>query len=509
MPQPNILLILTDQQRYDTIAALGNTVIKTPALDRLCAQGTAFTRCYTPSPVCVPARAAVASGLPPHLNGCVDNGAPIDPKLPSFINHLADSGYQTHGAGKMHFTPAKRLWGFEERDISEEGAGEDDDFVRFIRENGYDHVDDPHGVRSEMYYLPQPSQLPERLHHTRWVADKSIEFLEQRDKSKPFFLQANWIKPHPPFENPTPWNKLYRAAEMDEPFLPPQLEHLQTYWNKVQNRYKYYDQGYDAIRARAIKAAYYGCISYIDYHVGRLLEVLGDEIDNTLILFSADHGELLGDYGCVGKRSMLDAAARVPMLVRYPQKFKAGWRCATPTTLLDLWPTMLSAAGVKSPKVCKEGEDLAEVAEADNNDGGRVVYSQFQQNGYALYMAASRTGKYIYSAPDNKEWYFDLEHDQYESRNGWGNPMAGDKPARLKQSLIERFKRDGYNKPLEGDDWKKFPKRDIPEAPDYGLLFQDGNAQGLQDKIDALGQGYRKNVTVTGPGASALLQTEK
>ncbi len=125
MKQPNILILFTDQQRADSIAALGNPVIRTPYLDRLCREGTAFTRAYTPSPVCISARYALATGLPANVTGITDNSwAPA--KHTSFMQRLAALGYQTHGVGKMHFSPMKEMWGFESRDFSEEGGGADD-----------------------------------------------------------------------------------------------------------------------------------------------------------------------------------------------------------------------------------------------------------------------------------------------------------------------------------------------------------------------------------------------
>ena len=138
----------------------------------------------------------------------------------------------------MHFTFPNwgdtALWGFEERDVSEEVEGAArDDFHLYLKQNGYGHVKDPHGVRSEMYYIPQPSQLPERLHNSAWVADRSIDFLKKRDPNRPFFLMSSFIKPHPPFESPVPWNKLYRGPEMPLPKRPQDAEQLITYWNPV------------------------------------------------------------------------------------------------------------------------------------------------------------------------------------------------------------------------------------------------------------------------------------
>jgi len=489
---PNILLLFTDQQRHDTVGALGNDVIRTPTLDRLAREGTAFTRCYTPSPVCVSARCSLVTGLLPHRTGCTDNGQPNPQDVLSFMERLAALGYRTHGIGKMHFAPdLRRLWGFESREFSEEGIGSPDDrFRQHIDAHGFRHVQDPHGVRSEMYYVPQPSQLPAHLHHTAWVGDRSIEFLKTRDRNRPFFLWSSFIKPHPPFEVPTPWNKLYRAAEMAPPFRPEGFGALLTYWNRFQNRYKYRDRGYDEMLARTMRAHYYACISFIDFHVGRILEALGADADHTLIAFTSDHGELLGDYGSYGKRCMLDAAARIPMLLRWPERFAAGARCATPCSLIDLFPTFLSAAGDGHPRACDEGTDLGSVASGAESD--RIAIGQFQKGGQAVYLAASREAKYVYSAPDRREWYFETEGDGRESLDRANNPFYRTRMYALRERLWAQLRKDGCREPLDGDGWRTYPPPEFPDSPDWNLLFQDDPK--LQQYIDALGP-YAKRVS--------------
>lgn len=504
--RPNILFLFTDQQRYDTLAALGNPIIKTPTMDRLVREGTTFTRAYTPSPVCVSARCALVTGMPPHQNGCWDNMA-MRQDIPSFMEQLTEAGYQTHGVGKMHFTPdATRMWGFESRDISEEGAGKNDAFCQHLKDNDYSHVHDPHGVRSEYYYIPQPSQLPAHLHNTAWTADRSIDFLNQRDTSRPFFLWSSFIKPHPPFESPTPWNKLYRASEMPEPLRYDGMEDVLSYWNHAQNRYKYRDAGYDGLLMRTMKAAYYSCISFIDYHMGRIIEALGDEIDNTLILLSADHGELLGDYGSVGKRCMLDAACRVPLVVRYPRprSANAGTQCSIPVSLLDIYPTFLSAAECAKYTVCDEGLPLDHIAQGKTNRD--AVYSQFQTGSYGLYMITTQKHKYIYSAADQREWFFDLVSDPKETRNLAGDAIQGMMMATLRDRLIARMAQyDHENLITCKGQWTAYEGHRLPDDPDTGLLYQD--PAGTQESIDALGPGYAHPITKSGEESYRMLNT--
>ncbi|GAB5562322.1 MAG: arylsulfatase [Synoicihabitans sp.] len=472
--------------RADCIAALGNSQIRTPNIDRLVNEGTAFTRCYSPSPVCMPARHSLTCGAPPHQTGCVDN-LPITCDRRSFMDELGDLGYQTHGIGKMHFAKSKGDWGFQSRDHSEEldGESQQDDYRAFLADKGYGHIKDPHGFRSEFYYLPQPSQLPEKLHNNTWVADRSIAFLQNRDHNRPFLLWTSFIKPHPPFESPYPWSRLYRMHEMDGPFLPEDFADQQNFWNKVQCRYKYLDSGYSENLAKTIKAAYYSTISHLDFHVGRILDSLGSEIDNTLIVFTSDHGEMLGDYGCYGKRTMLDASARVPLLARLPGTFAAGARVDQVSTLLDLFPTFLEAGAGEAPSHF-EGVSLQRLQHQEHVE--RFVHSQFSQNQLGLYMVTNREWKYIFSAADDREW---LYRDGCENVNLAEDPDYAGTVAKLRSQAITRFRADGYEAPLDGDEWARFPKMDLPSDPAEGRLFQD--PADLATDLEKLGPSYARN----------------
>jgi len=470
----NILLLYTDQQRHDTIAALGNPYLQTPALDRLVREGVSFTSAYCASPVCIASRCSLLLGQWPHQTGCTAN-TPMPQDRTSLMEMLQGAGYQTHGVGKMHFAPdGRKLWGFDSRDHSEEGGmREGDHFCDFLRANGFGHLMDLHGVRSEWYYVPQPSQLPERLHHTRWVADCSLDFLRRRDRSRPFFLWSGFIKPHPPFESPVPWNRLYKPIEMPFPYLPPGYEDLLTFWNHLQNRYKHRDQGVDGNLVRLTKCAYYAAISLIDYHAGRILQQLREEgvLDDTLVIFTSDHGELLGDYGSWGKRSMLDAAARVPLIIRYPERFGSGARCDEIASHVDVLPTCLAAAGLRTPED-RVGFDLARLGRGEAGLAG--VISQFQEEGLGLYGFVAADHKYVHSAADDREWLFRRAEGQPESRNLAGNPAYEPVVASMRGRLISSFRADGYEKPLEGDGWKRFPHREVPSTPDAWQLFQEG-----------------------------------
>lgn len=485
--KPNILFLMTDQQRFDTVNALGNPVIQTPALNRMVREGTSFTSAYCPSPVCVASRCSFLLGQWPHETGCTTNST-MPQDRPSVMELLNEDGYQTHGIGKMHFTPqGRKMWGYETRDFSEEGSGKDD-YVEFLLENGYDHIIAPHGERSEYYYIPQPSQVPERLHNTQWVGDKTLQFLSQRDTNRPFLCWSSFIKPHPPFESPVPWNRLYRTVEMSLPFLPENYEHIHTYWNRHQNRYKYRDQGRDMNLLRTMRAAYYGAISFIDYQVGRILDYLEEvgELNNTLIIYTSDHGELLGDYDCYGKRSFLDAASRIPLLVRYPERFSANVQCNTPTSLVDVLPTSLGAADL-STNDDHSGIDLADIASGDADR--TAIIGQLAHENRGLYMYLTDEYKYIYSAADQQEWLFRRLEGRLDERSLAGNPAYGGILRDYRDNLISWFREDGYEIPLDGNKWREFPPPFESDNPDAEQLFQDGRSSS-----DQLPPGYRPHI---------------
>lgn len=474
MKRPNILLVFNDQLRHDVIQALGNPIIRTPVLDQLVDTGVTFDRAYTPCPVCVPARYAMHVGKLPHRTGVVENTAMPEGRT-SFMEILRDQGYQTFGVGKMHFTfpgtDLASLWGFEKRANCESAVHSKNDFYQNTRRHGYNHVHEVKGVKSEMYYIPQVSQLPAELHETAWTADASIDFLRNRDTDRPFFMMTSFDKPHPPFEPPTPWNKLYRGPEMPLPHVPADTDSLLTLWNRFQNRYKYRDRGTDLNLIRQIKAHYYAEISFIDYSLGRLFEEMKrlNVYDDTVIIFTADHGELLGDYGSFGKRCFLDPAARIPLLMKWPG-CAAGSVCTTPASLVDVFPTLLEFAGAHPEEPC-DGENLVTLAEGTSDR--TVVRGQYEEGEYACYMRLEGSFKYVYSAPDQREFLFDLANDPHETVNKAENPLYIGKTREMRDAETAYYRSEGYSQAVDADSWRRYEVKTMPRDPDAYLLFQD------------------------------------
>ncbi|MHC4887544.1 MAG: sulfatase family protein [Planctomycetota bacterium] len=477
--QPNILILFTDMQRADTIGALGNGVIKTPNLDRLVREGVSFTNAFSPSPVCVSARCCMQYGQYSQKTGLHDNGAMPEDNGKSYPALLGEAGYVSRAVGKCHFTPQRdALRGFDSRRSQEECTASGDDYIDYLQENGFDDFE-PHGARGEMYYIPQISSLPAEAHPTQWVGDESIRFIEEQEEGKPWCLYSSYIHPHPPFAPPKPWHKLYRSPLMPLPKVPEESESLYTHVNYRQNRYKYRDQGIDNQLMRNIKAHYYATISFVDYQVGRILDILEKrgELDSTLILFTSDHGEYLGDYNCFGKRAMHDASSRIPMLVRYPKLFEAGKRVEAPVSLVDVLPTVVRAAGVERSDLDIDGLPMQDVASGRTDR--ELVYSQHGRGQSAIYMAVSRTYKYVYSAGDNREFLFDRLADPEETRNLANNAFAGGAGQEMREKLLKYLQSvgeaDAYEEVDGGLRWKVYPALDqgYLDDPDAGLLIQD------------------------------------
>lgn len=494
--------------RFDMIAALGAVHMRTPALDQLVHSGTSFTGAYSPCPVCVPARCSMIYGQYPQNTGCYENTSmPVDDRR-SFMDVLTEAGYRTHGIGKCHFVPDSRaLRGFQTREMQEEmpKSPEHDDFLTLIRREGFDHVVDPHGARGEMYYIPQISQLPSRLHPTQWVGDRACSFISRQRSaasSQPWYLYAGFIHPHPPFSPPAPWHKLYGFEDVPFPHIPTDHEDLLTYVNRAQNRYKYRDRGFDLNLVRIMRAYYYACISFIDYQVGRMIDALGSSYDETLIVFSSDHGEYLGDYACFGKRGMHDVSARIPLIVSHPSTLPAGLTCARPANLVDIAPTFSRASGAEATAPAWDGVPLQDVAAGTT--GREHVFSHlayttgyfgvrnrsldnpktseaYHRASVSLYMAVSETHKYVYSAPDNAEFLFDRIRDSRETRNCVGDADQCEHAEKMKSVLFRHLVAGGETEGVtisheEGREryaWRPMPRKEMPSDPDAGLLIQN------------------------------------
>jgi len=473
--KPNVLLLFSDQFRWDGINAIGNKVMVTPNLDSLCNEGTAFTRAYSPSPVCVPARMSMLYGQYPYNTGLCDNSTNFTPKQKNIMQVLSANEYYCHGIGKMHFvSDPNGLNGFCSRERQEELSSNyvDDEYLQYIKAKGYNKVFDINGQRSEMYYIPQISQLPAEDHPTNWVGDRTTDFIKGYDKEQPFFLMSSFIHPHPPFSPPTPWNKLYRVPFVDDPFVPEDSEELLVHVNRVQNRYKYRDNGIDNNLIKTMRAYYYSCISFVDYQIGRIIESLKEKgiLDDTIIIFTSDHGELLGDYNCVGKRCMLDSSAKIPFIIRYPSLVNRNSICKMPISLIDILPSLLDVLDIPVGILQLDGKSIFELIKGNVNR--KYIYSQLSNGQTGLYMLATENEKLIYSAADDKLLYFDNRVNERESKNLVNTQPYASEVSKIKGELVKVLKANVQGA-VEGNEFKKYPLKFVSDNKNDGLIYQD------------------------------------
>lgn len=348
LPQPNILLIYTDQQRYDTIHALGNEVIQTPNLDRLVSEGIAFTLASTACPVCKPARWSLHTGQWTSTHQCYSNhhlGSRPVFDLPTL---LRDDGYRTGLIGKNHsFLEPADFDYWQENPLS---RNPDAERKRRLWENDigikdYPRLADeavPGGIEGDPEYAK---------------TDEAIDFMKSVD-GRPFFLWLSYLNPHTPYWVPEPFFSMYRDAPISEPPVEP--EGLEAAGKPYRQRFHQWNN--DAIlpfsreRIMTMRRVYYGMISLIDREIGRLLDFLEKRglRENTLIVFTSDHGDYLGDHGLLTKSpAMYDCLTRVPLIVSWPARFTPKEISTQLVSQIDLLPTLLEAAHIPCPKAAQ------------------------------------------------------------------------------------------------------------------------------------------------------------
>jgi choline-sulfatase len=337
---------------------------------------------------------------------------------------------------------------------------EEDEFLQELHAAGFAWAEEPHGMRSHMYYLPQVSQLPDQWHTTTWTGRKTVEFIEsQRGGAQPWLCWVGFMKPHPPFDPTVPFNTLYDPVETPPPVRGPQCKANCNWYQMLQNRGKWMDLEPDPHLMQAQKAHYWACVSMVDRQVGLILDALEHtgQRDNTLILFTSDHGELLGDHHSWGKRSWYEGSARVPFIVSWPGRIKQGQRRDLLVDQTDILPTFLAAAGLDAPSWAP-GVNLLELCRDDAARSREFLCGQLGEKGLALYLALDAEWKYAYCAADGKEQLFHYASDPDELVNRASDPQAAEAKARLFGALVDYWRRDGYEDPVEDGAWRPWPR---------------------------------------------------
>ena len=444
---PDVLVIVTDQHRYDCLGITGNRQVHTPALDRLAREGVLVEQAFCPFPLCAPSRASLLTGLYPYQHTAWDNQATLPPGIPTFPAAFRDAGYMTTAVGKMHLTPTYADVGFRRMILAEQdGPGRhDDDYHRYLRERGLwdendlmDQVEEFRRAAPREYYETCGaivSNLSEEHHSTTWIGDRAVDEISRwRQEEHPQLLLASFIKPHHPFDPPRPWAEMYDPEDME--ILPGWLPELREVDAARGPGYFPNAELTDA-QIRRATAYYYATISQIDHQVERILEALRKtgRYDNTIVLFTSDHGEFLGFHHLLLKHNYLyEPLVRVPMIWKVPEggavgreNAGAGSTMRNPVSLVDVAPTLCDLAGVPW-----EGGGGAGAETIFTAPRRRYVYAESTDE----YMIRSERYKLLYLADSAARQLFDLERDPLELHNRYDDPAYTEIRAKLEAELL-------------------------------------------------------------------------
>jgi arylsulfatase A-like enzyme len=486
--KPNVLVLFTDQQRFDTIKAAGFDHMITPNLDRLVGEGCLFENAYTPNPVCIPARHNLITGLTARTHGYPNNAhKPMDSAIPTLPRILSDNGYITRAIGKMHFQPPRRHHGFDKMELMEElpYKREDDEYAMYLKEVGLGHIQHIHGVRHLLYMLPQRSLIPEKHHGSTWVGDRSVEFL-RANYDRPFFLWSSWIAPHPPFDVPDNFSDLYSDVELPRP-IEGAADLPDFYKTKSRNSG---DIPNTEVLMR-MRELYYASITLVDKNVGKILNSLGELgiLDDTLVIFTSDHGEMLGDYGLYQKALPFDRASRIPFVARYPEKIKPGTVRSEFVDLNDILPTILDVTSIDYPgDYDLPGESI--FAEDPVRDR-EVQYVENGREGRRWVFMRDKRYKYVYFYC-GKEALYDLESDPEELNNLLGGEIEKDIFAvkeSLKKKLIRYEEKHGLKGNVKDGDFVSYPAPEPqfgrnPQFPRFPLAINDSQERADMNSVE-------------------------
>ncbi len=422
--RPNILVIQADQLATMAIGAYRNPIAKTPNIDSLAASGAIFDAAYTNFPLCAPSRFSMMSGQLASTIGAFDNGAEFASSIPTFAHYLRNLDYQTCLVGKMHFVGADQLHGFEQRlttDIYPGDFGWTGDWTEVRPKFANDVVTfTDAGICQRNVQIEYDDEVCHR-------ARRKIYDLARANDDRPFLLFTSFTHPHDPFQcRQEHWDR-YSHDDIEMPVVDTAQADMDPYSLRLTAQYGLTDNPPSATQLRVARHAYYGSVSYVDDLVGELLAVLKETglYDNTIILLTTDHGEMLGEHGLWYKKSFFEAACRIPLIISHPQI--DARRVSDNVSLVDLLPTLLELAGDSSQQSLVEtvaGHSLWDLATASSNDWKHPVFAENLAEGATTPLLMVKQGhlKYVYSGVDPDQ-LFDLEQDPHEITNQIENPQ--------------------------------------------------------------------------------------
>ena len=458
MGTPNILLLMTDQQRWDAMGCSGDWV-QTPNLDRIASEGVQFTNCVTTSPVCIPTRLSLATGLYPHNTGVWNNMNHTMPaETPTWMQAVRETGYRTSLFGKTHLHPhggdlreregLMNAYGLD--DINEIGGPRASSKVLSHMTAEWEAKGLWDGYRADYRerfstkpHLVRPSTLGLENYADVYVGQQAKQYLQNYDRQEPWCCWVSFGGPHEPWDTPEPYASMYDPEEMPAAIPRPLTgERPQGHLDRLMQRM---NPTFEAGEIGRLRANYAGNVTLIDAQIGEILDTIAarGELENTVIVHTSDHGEMNGDYGLIYKSNFLNGAVRIPLLVRTPDSTNAGSICHSPVEWIDIGPTLVEAAGGELEHR-QFGKSLCPVLTEPDTTHRDFAISEIQGE----IMLLNREWKAALNANGEIYLLFDVENDPNETENLAGRPEAADIETALRLQILERLMQTQLEKPF-------------------------------------------------------------
>ncbi len=438
MDRPNVLLICTDHWPAGLLGCAGHSHILTPTLDQLAANGVRFTNAYSTTPICIPARRSLMTGTTARTHGdrVFKEYEPMPAHLPTMPAIFGEAGYQCFAVGKLHVYPQRDRIGFDDVILYEEGRHHldnlRDDYERYLETQGFTGQELTHGMGNNVY-TTRPWHLPEDCHPTNWTVREMCRVIQRRDPTRPAFWYCSFATPHPPVTPPLAYWEMYRQLGVPEPVCADWASNFADWPYALQARYHVWHDMSAAETELALQGFYAQC-TYIDHQIRLLIGTLQEEglLDNTILMFTSDHGDMLGQHGLWSKPPMFDGAANVPLIlvpVAGDERVGHHRTDARLACLRDIMPTLLELCDIPCPETV-EGISLVGVAQHDH------LYAEVFENDRAIRMVRDERYKLIWYPVGNRCQLFDMVEDPQEMVDLVDRPEMQGVLARLADLLV-------------------------------------------------------------------------
>lgn len=449
---------MTDQLRGDCLGYAGHPDVKTPYLDTLASTGVMFSRAYSACPSCIAARAALHTGMAQNHHGRVGYKDGVSWNYEhTMAGELSKAGYYTQCVGKMHVHPLRNYLGFHNVELHDGYLGAarssslpwqesqlvaDDYFYWLKQELGVTADVTDTGIECNSF-ISRPWMHEEKYHPTNWVTERSIDFLRRRDPGKPFFLMASYLRPHPPFDAPQHYFNLYSNKELHPPYIG--TWETDEYLKRDGRLYDSKSGPIDPELMRQAQIGYYACITHLDHQIGRLILALKEYgvYDNSIILFTSDHGEELCDHHMFRKARPYEGSCHIPLIITAGKNvltdIASSSICTDVAELRDIMPTLLDAAGAEIPDSV-DGHSLLPLVREPEKSLRSWLHGEHSFDEFSNHWIVTEKEKYIWHSWTGTEQYFNLADDPHELTDLADDPSCQDRIQELRGCLIESLK---------------------------------------------------------------------